>query len=111
MKDAYNVLPDADETINVTDSSDNAAREAKPEALDDILNDSIFNPIERLEKINNNHILPNKHNFIGKRRLCNPKISASYRDKHCAINSNHYSHAINNFNTELNKFIFYKSNY
>ena len=112
MKDAYNVLPDADETINVTDSSDNAAREARPEALDDILNDSIFNPIERLEKINNKHILPNKYNFIGKRRLCNPKTSASHRDKHCAINcaidSNHYSLAINNFYTEPNKFILNK---
>ena len=106
LKDAYNVLPDTDETINVTDSSDNAAKEAKPEALDDILNDSIFNPVERLETNTNKHTLPNKNIFIGKRRLCNLKISAIHRDKHCAIISNRYSLAINNFNTESSKIVF-----
>ena len=54
LKDGYNVLPDADETINVTDSSDTPMEESKllregEDVSDDIFNDPIFkDPSQRL---------------------------------------------------------------
>ena len=76
MKDGYNVLSEANETITVTDLSDTAMGESKPEneteASDDIFDDPIFkDPAERLETINNNQTLPNKNITSGEKRLSN----------------------------------------
>ena len=70
LKDGYNVLPEANETITVTDLSDAAMGESKPEdeveASDDIFDDPIFkDPAERLETINNNQTHPNKNITLG----------------------------------------------
>ena len=72
LKDGYNVLPENNETITVTDSSDAPMEESKPddeeeEASDDIFDDPIFkDPAQRLEiiKKNINNLVEHEHDLL-----------------------------------------------
>ena len=87
MKEGYNVLPDTDETINVTDSSEAPMEESKllkeggEDVSDSIFNDPIFkDPSQRLIIPKHNNLnLPNIHTNLGKKRLSILKTSAIHK--------------------------------
>ena len=83
LKDGYNVLPNTNKTITITDSSDALMEESKPneegeDVSDDISEDPIFKvPAQRLTiKQYTNLNLPNKYNILGKKRLSTLETSA-----------------------------------
>ena len=123
LKEGYNVLPDANETINVTDLSDTQMEESKllnkgivdvPD--DSIYDDPIFNdPTQRLTPINykKSFNLPIILVNLGKKRLSILKPSAIQQIDNCAISNDqklndHNILAINILTTIFEKLYFVK---
>ena len=88
MKEGYNMLPDANETINVTNSSDAQMEESKllNEGGDDVPDNSIYDdpiftdPSQRLTLLKyRNSNLPNINLNLGKKRLSILKTSAIHK--------------------------------